>query len=134
MRADDDEAVGTSEARLNDGTPLLKLMAANEGAAGDRIALLFEGGTHYNSLIVSRAEIPLASGTSTAGGPKEADKSSNPTWSQEGHGRWKKEEGKQPGEERPCEERYGEAVVGNAPKECKRRRIRGKCKGYDVST
>ena len=70
QRADNEEIAATSEARLDDGTLLRKLMVVNEGAAGERVALLFEGGTHYNSLIVSGGEMPLASGNPSAGGPR----------------------------------------------------------------
>ena len=215
-RADHGEDSAASEARLGDGTRLRRMVAFNEGAAGEEIALVFEGGNHYNSLIASRDETPLASGAAAArsperarnamsanegaakgniatmgrigytddpreGGPPclggrgaQASSSSSTVpwqrhndgsrWRQEGHGRWMRPavsaapcanaamaqdrcmpskglDADQPTERAPRahggedyrEKRSGDTAFGGEPEECKRRRIRGKCKPVPLS-
>ena len=158
---DDDAWIGPGNRRIR------RILSVNEGAAQGRIAVLFEGGTHYNGMENSvTVEEPRADNLTQEKGEEDTQASSSGTvpghkgddggkqWQLEGHGRWtrkvavpaplgaserrhpscEQDDTANPADQIACAgtgnaKRAGEVVVGVEPKEAKRRRIRGKCKG-----
>ena len=130
--------VKEASGRLEDGTPFARIACFGNNECATACHVRFVGGNHYDAIVWQGVEQAPSQDT-----PTESSR-----WKPEAHGIWKK----QAASESACdsvatrhrfdlvrvEEDTGiskrvldqQPVVGREPNECKRRRIRGKCKGF----